>query len=45
MPGQLSLRFGTSKANMGMKEDRQQESVFCKEGSQFPLTITSIIVL
>jgi len=45
MPGQLSLRCDTSKAYFGTKEARQQASVFCEEGSQFPLTITSITVL
>ena len=45
MPGQLSLRFGTSKANLGTKEAGQQAAVLYEEGSQFPLTITSITVL
>ena len=45
MPGQLSLRCGTSKANLGTKEARQQAAVLCEKGSQFPLTITSITVL
>ena len=45
MLGQLSLRCGTSKANLGMKEAKQQAAVLCEEGSQFPLTIMSITVL